>query len=120
MNMFFAFNLTFTLTMCIPLLGFDMSTEFISDYIAKFVIVSLIAVFCWIRGRKSVEVRKEYLYVNSYPFFKRFALASVSSISLVGKKVCVHLTDKSSVEIDFFFNPQNAVDQSATKLLLKS
>ena len=118
--MFFFFNLSFTLTICIPLLGFDMSTDYISDYIVKFMIAIFIVVFCWIRGRKSVEVKDKYLYVNSYPFFKRFVLADVSGISLVGKNVCVQLNDNSIAEIDFFFNPQNAIDESVIKLILKS
>jgi hypothetical protein len=121
MNTFFFLNCGFSLLIFfVPFSRFTLSPNDFIDASFKAIVFLLIVGFAFVRGRKAIEIKKNYLYCNSYPFYKKFKLSTISSVSLESKKITVMQRDNSVSEVTYFFGIKNAISEEvARKFLMK-
>lgn len=117
MTRFFCFKLFYTLLACFPVFSFFYDYLTINLYLYGFFIFCSVFFFCWIRGRKSIEVKEGVLYVNNYPFYRRFQLVDVDHVTVNGNWVFIQLKSGAVVKVNFFFDPTASIDESVVSKL---
>jgi hypothetical protein len=121
MNTFFFFNCGFSLLIFfIPYYRLELSPHDSIDSILKLIGFILIVGLVFLRGRYAVQIKGHYLYCNDYPFYKRFELSNVSTVSIENKRVTVTLKDKSVHEVTYFFGIESAIDQKVLNMLINA
>lgn len=102
---------------CFPVFSFFYDYLTINLYLYGFFIFCSVFFFCWIRGRKSIEVKEGVLYVNNYPFYRRFQLVDVDHVTVNGNWVFIQLKSGAVVKVNFFFDPTASIDESVVSKL---
>lgn len=121
MNTFFLFNCGFSLLIFfLPFSRFELSPYESIDSILKLIGFISIVGLVFVRGRLAVKIKSDYLYCNSYPFYKKFELSNISSLSIENKRVTVTLKDKSVHEVTYFFGIESAIDQKVLNMFINA
>lgn len=109
MNTFFLFNFGFTLTVFIPYFRLRISPDLWVDSIFKILVVLSIFAFVFVRGRFAMEVKRGYLYCNSYPFFRKFELCNILKVSIENRKVHIVFKGGNERVVTYFFGIKGAI-----------